>query len=72
MSTPLNRRLAQPGVDPGRPGRVLRASPHFAEQIAGNRDFLTGTLDEVMSGRITVPTDQPIVQDFVHELRRHG
>jgi ornithine cyclodeaminase len=36
-------------------------SPHLAEQVAGNRDFLTGTLDEVMSGRITVPTDRPIV-----------
>jgi ornithine cyclodeaminase len=77
-------------------------SPHLAEQVAGNRDFLLGTLDEVMSGRITVPIDQPIVfspfglgvldlavgkhvydqvarggqlhvvQDFFHELRRHG
>jgi ornithine cyclodeaminase len=41
----------------------LRAetSPHLAEQLTGNREFLTGTLEEVMSGRITVPTDRPIV-----------
>jgi ornithine cyclodeaminase len=36
-------------------------SPHLAEQLTGNRDFLHGTLDDVMSGRVTVPTDQPLV-----------
>jgi 2,3-diaminopropionate biosynthesis protein SbnB len=36
-------------------------SPHLAEQLTDSRDFLTGTLDEVLSGRITVPTDRPIV-----------
>ena len=36
-------------------------SPHLAEQATGNRDFLHGTLDDVMSGRITVPADRTMV-----------
>jgi 2,3-diaminopropionate biosynthesis protein SbnB len=36
-------------------------SPHLAEQLAGNRDFLHGTLDDVMAGRVTVPADRPLV-----------
>jgi ornithine cyclodeaminase len=36
-------------------------SPHLAEQLTGNRDFLLGTLDDVMAGRVTVPTDRPVV-----------
>ncbi|GGN49201.1 2,3-diaminopropionate biosynthesis protein SbnB [Streptomyces albiflavescens] len=36
-------------------------SPHLAEQLTGNRDFLDGTLDDVMAGRVTVPTDRPVV-----------
>ena len=36
-------------------------SPHLAEQLTGNRDFLHGTLDEVMAGRVTVPADRPLV-----------
>ncbi len=36
-------------------------SPHLAEQLTGNRDFLDGTLDDVMAGRVSVPTDQPVV-----------
>ncbi|MGW5213538.1 2,3-diaminopropionate biosynthesis protein SbnB [Streptomyces sp. NPDC004051] len=36
-------------------------SPHLAEQLTGNRDFLQGTLDDVMAGRVTVPTDRPVV-----------
>ena len=77
-------------------------SPHLAEQLTGNRDFLHGTLDDVMAGRVTVPADRPavfspfglgvldlavgkhvyeelagtgelhVVDDFFHELRRHG
>ncbi|GEL16742.1 2,3-diaminopropionate biosynthesis protein SbnB [Pseudonocardia asaccharolytica] len=41
----------------------LRAgtSPHLAEQRTGNRDFVTGTLDDVMTGRATVPADGPLV-----------
>lgn len=34
-------------------------SPHLAEQLTGNRDFVDGTLDDVMAGRVTVPTDRP-------------
>jgi N-[(2S)-2-amino-2-carboxyethyl]-L-glutamate dehydrogenase len=77
-------------------------SPHLTEQHTGNRDFLHGTLDDVMAARVTVPTDRPlvfspfglgvldlavgkyvydqvarsgqlhVVDDFFHELRRHG
>ncbi|WP_433557148.1 2,3-diaminopropionate biosynthesis protein SbnB [Pseudonocardia xinjiangensis] len=36
-------------------------SPHLAEQLTGNRDFLDGTLDDVMAGRVTVPADRPVV-----------
>jgi ornithine cyclodeaminase len=36
-------------------------SPHLAEQLTGNRDFLGGTLDDVMTGRVTVPADRPVV-----------
>jgi N-[(2S)-2-amino-2-carboxyethyl]-L-glutamate dehydrogenase len=77
-------------------------SPHLVEQLTGNRDFLAGTLNEVMAGQVRVPTDRPVVfspfglgvldlavgkyvydnvvssgdlhviEDFFHELRRHG
>ncbi len=36
-------------------------SPHLAEQLTGNRDFLSGTLDDVMAGRTLVPADRPVV-----------
>jgi 2,3-diaminopropionate biosynthesis protein SbnB len=36
-------------------------SPHLVEQRTGNRDFLLGTLDDVMTGRVAVPRDRPIV-----------
>ncbi|MDT0458869.1 2,3-diaminopropionate biosynthesis protein SbnB [Streptomyces sp. DSM 41527] len=36
-------------------------SPHLAEQLTGNRDFLHGTLDDVMNGRVTVPADRTAV-----------
>jgi N-[(2S)-2-amino-2-carboxyethyl]-L-glutamate dehydrogenase len=36
-------------------------SPHLAEQLTGNRDFVAGTLDDVISGRVTVPADRPAV-----------
>ncbi len=77
-------------------------SPHLAEQLTGNRDFLHGTLDDVMAGRVPMLADRPLVfspfglgvldlavgkyvydevvrtgelhviDDFFHELRRHG
>jgi len=41
----------------------LRAdtSPHLTEQLTGNRQFLDGTLADVMAGRITPPADRPVV-----------
>jgi 2,3-diaminopropionate biosynthesis protein SbnB len=36
-------------------------SPHLVEQLTGNRDFLLGTLDEVMTGRVMVPTGRPVI-----------
>jgi N-[(2S)-2-amino-2-carboxyethyl]-L-glutamate dehydrogenase len=36
-------------------------SPHLAEQLTGKRDFLQGTLDDVMAGRVRVPADRPVV-----------
>ena len=36
-------------------------SPHLVEQRTGNRDFLAGTLDDVMAGRVTVAADRPVV-----------
>jgi N-[(2S)-2-amino-2-carboxyethyl]-L-glutamate dehydrogenase len=36
-------------------------SPHLAEQLTGSRDFLLGTLDDVIAGRVTVPADRPVV-----------
>ncbi|QUQ68762.1 2,3-diaminopropionate biosynthesis protein SbnB [Kutzneria sp. CA-103260] len=36
-------------------------SPHLAEQLTGNRDFLHGTLGDVMAGRVAAPADRPLV-----------
>ena len=36
-------------------------SPHLAEQLTGSRDFLDGTLDDVMTGRVTPPADRTVV-----------
>jgi ornithine cyclodeaminase len=36
-------------------------SPHLAEQLTGNRDFLDGTLDDVLAGRLTMPADRLVV-----------
>jgi ornithine cyclodeaminase len=36
-------------------------SPHLAEQLTGNRDFLSGTLADVMAGRVSVPVDRPVI-----------
>jgi 2,3-diaminopropionate biosynthesis protein SbnB len=77
-------------------------SPHLVEQLTGSRDFLAGTLDDVMAGRVSIPTDRPVVfspfglgvldlavgkyvydevtrsgelhvvDDFFHDLSRHG
>lgn len=77
-------------------------SPHLTETLTGNRDFVTGTLYDVLTGQVDVPADRPVVfspfglgvldlavgkyvydevarsgelqviDDFFHELRRHG
>ena len=77
-------------------------SPHLAEQLTGSRDFLHGTLADVMAGRVKPAADRPlvfspfglgvldlavgkyvydqlseaddlnVVDDFFHELKRHG
>jgi ornithine cyclodeaminase len=77
-------------------------SPHLVEQRTGNRDFLAGTLYDVLAGQVAVPEDRPVVfspfglgvldlavgkyvydrvtdagelqvvDDFFHELSRHG
>ncbi|MEU6592391.1 2,3-diaminopropionate biosynthesis protein SbnB [Streptomyces sp. NPDC046881] len=36
-------------------------SPHLVEQRTGNRDFLNGTLYDVMLGRAAPPQDQPVI-----------
>lgn len=36
-------------------------SPHLVEQQTGSRDFLLGTLADVMTGRVSVPADRPVV-----------
>jgi N-[(2S)-2-amino-2-carboxyethyl]-L-glutamate dehydrogenase len=41
----------------------LRAqtSPHLAEELSGSRAFVTGTLDDVMAGRVGIPADRTVV-----------
>ncbi|CAL9421173.1 MULTISPECIES: 2,3-diaminopropionate biosynthesis protein SbnB [Streptomyces] len=36
-------------------------SPHLVEQRTGNRDFLNGTLNDVLLGRAAPPRDQPVI-----------
>lgn len=36
-------------------------SPHLAEQLTGGRDFIDGTLDDVLTGRVDVPGDRTVV-----------
>ncbi|NUS83465.1 MAG: 2,3-diaminopropionate biosynthesis protein SbnB [Streptomyces sp.] len=36
-------------------------STHLAEQLTGRRDFLYGTLDDIMAGRVTPPADRPVI-----------
>ncbi|OPF84607.1 2,3-diaminopropionate biosynthesis protein SbnB [Streptomyces antioxidans] len=36
-------------------------SPHLAEQLTGNRDFIAGTLYDVLEGRVELPDDRPLV-----------
>lgn len=45
------------------PDHCLRAqtSPHLTEKLTGNRDFVHGTLADVMSGRVSVPPDKTVI-----------
>ncbi|MGW7077339.1 2,3-diaminopropionate biosynthesis protein SbnB [Streptomyces sp. NPDC054866] len=36
-------------------------SPHLAEQRVGHRDFVAGTLYDVLTGSITPPSDRPVI-----------
>ncbi|MFZ6771671.1 2,3-diaminopropionate biosynthesis protein SbnB [Undibacterium sp. SXout7W] len=36
-------------------------SPHLAEQLTGNRDFVAGTLADVISGNLDIDDDKPII-----------
>ncbi|WP_432037682.1 2,3-diaminopropionate biosynthesis protein SbnB [Streptomyces cucumeris] len=36
-------------------------SPHLVEQLTGNRDFIAGTLYDVLEGRVELPADRPLV-----------
>ncbi|MFF2650689.1 2,3-diaminopropionate biosynthesis protein SbnB [Streptomyces sp. NPDC058045] len=36
-------------------------SPHLAEQLTGGRDFIDGTLCDVLEGRVRLPEDRPVV-----------
>ncbi|MFF8594179.1 2,3-diaminopropionate biosynthesis protein SbnB [Streptomyces sp. NPDC015220] len=36
-------------------------SPHLTEQLTGGRDFLDGTLEDVLSGRVRAPADRTVV-----------
>jgi 2,3-diaminopropionate biosynthesis protein SbnB len=36
-------------------------SPHLAERLTGSREFLTGTLHDVLAGQAVVPVDRPVV-----------
>ncbi|MFI1470858.1 2,3-diaminopropionate biosynthesis protein SbnB [Streptomyces wuyuanensis] len=36
-------------------------SPHLAERLTGGRSFLDGTLDDVLTGRVSLPADRPVV-----------
>ena len=65
---------------------TAQTSAHLAEQLSGSRAFVTGTLDDVMAGRVGVPPDRTVVFSpfglgvldlavgkFVHDevVRRH-
>src|SRR5438046_1088404 len=40
---------------------TANTSPHLAEQRSGNRDFVTGTLAEIMLGRRAVNRSRPVI-----------
>ncbi len=40
---------------------TANTSPHLAEQLSGNRNFVTGTLAEIMQGQRSVNRSRPII-----------
>ncbi|RJQ76181.1 2,3-diaminopropionate biosynthesis protein SbnB [Amycolatopsis panacis] len=38
-----------------------QTSPHLAEQLTGGRDFLTGTLHDVLTGRVAPPAGETLI-----------
>lgn len=36
-------------------------SPHLAEQVTGGRDFIDGTLNDVMTGAVRLPSDRTVL-----------
>src|SRR5204862_5779806 len=40
---------------------TANTSPHLTEQRSGNRDFVTGTLAEIMLGRRAVNRSRPVI-----------
>ncbi|MGW3011262.1 2,3-diaminopropionate biosynthesis protein SbnB [Streptomyces sp. NPDC001219] len=36
-------------------------SPHLTEKLTGGREFIDGTLHEVLAGKVDVPADRPVV-----------
>ncbi|MEU7582053.1 2,3-diaminopropionate biosynthesis protein SbnB [Streptomyces sp. NPDC041068] len=36
-------------------------SPHLTEKLTGGREFIDGTLYEVMEGKVEIPADRPVV-----------
>lgn len=36
-------------------------SPHLTETLVGHRDFILGTLEDVMTGRVSIPPDRTVI-----------
>ena len=36
-------------------------SPHLAEQLSGGRDFVTGTIGEIIKGEVSLDHSKPII-----------